>query len=66
MKWWSLLPEDYIQEGNPVEIDGEVYTKYRVPSKDDRTLWCINNYEVFYSDERLYSALDKIQEMEGK
>ena len=51
--------------GGPVIIeDDEPATKYRAES-DGRTFWAYNGMEVFYEDERLYGALDRIEALEA-
>ena len=50
--------------GGPITIaDDEPVTKYRAES-DGRTFWAYNSMEVFYEDERLYAALDRIKELQ--
>ena len=52
--------------GGPVIIeDDEPATKYRAES-DGRTFWAYNGMEVFYEDERLYGALDRIEALEAQ
>jgi len=50
----------------PITIgDDEPVNKYRVES-DGRTFWAYNGMEVFYEDERLYGALDRIEALEAQ
>ena len=52
--------------GGPITIeDDEPATKYRAES-DGRTFWAYNGMEVFYEDERMYGALDLIDELQAR
>lgn len=50
----------------PLTIGGDApVTKYKAES-DGRTFWAYNGSEVFYEDERLYAAFDRIVELETR
>lgn len=58
---YALDRSEKVKIAGPIESseDELPFYKYRAES-DGRTFWAISGLEVWYSDERLYWALDEI------